>query len=331
MGWPAALWRFYDLTGLRRFSPNEVFLLDLMDPARTRADLNDLVSKEVMLGRQLAINPASHFALTEDKLAFYRHCCEQGLPTPRVLGVWGESDQWPDGEPSANDDRAWRDLCDQIETRDLVLKPVHGVHGEGVMLLQRQADGYVSQAGERLTADDLLSRMRASNYSTWMMQERLRAHPEIAALSGNDNLQTARVVTCVDCEGNAEVVFAWLRIIGGHEAFDNFNFGTSGNYVATLDLSTARVHYALGGSSDGLGVEAVTTHPATGVRMEGFAIPHGRAVFDLARRAAQCFVPLRTIGWDIAITPDGVALIEGNVTWDPLPTFETLPDIRALA
>ena len=41
-------------------------------------------------------------------------------------------------------------------------------------------------------------------------------------------------------------------------------------------------------------------------------------------RAARAFAPLRTIGWDVAITPDGPSLIEGNVTWDPLPTKRDL-------
>jgi hypothetical protein len=37
----------------------------------------------------------------------------------------------------------------------------------------------------------------------------------------------------------------------------------------------------------------------------------------LAERAARTFFPLRTVGWDIALTTDGPALIEGNPFWDP--------------
>ena len=41
-------------------------------------------------------------------------------------------------------------------------------------------------------------------------------------------------------------------------------------------------------------------------------------VEKLAEQAALQFLPLRTIGWDIAITPGGPSILEGNVWWDPL-------------
>jgi hypothetical protein len=64
--------------------------------------------------------------------------------------------------------------------------------------------------------------------------------------------------------------------------------------------------------------------------MPGFTIPNGQQMFEMVQHAAVCFAPLRTIGWDVAITPDGFALVEGNVTWDPLPTREDLAAIAAL-
>lgn len=54
------------------------------------------------------------------------------------------------------------------------------------------------------------------------------------------------------------------------------------------------------------------------------AEPAGRALtpgalweeaFALVRGAAPHFLPLRTLGWDIAITPDGPMIIEANAHW----------------
>ena len=328
--WLATAKRFYDLTGPRRYSPNEVFMLGLMDPALKSSDLDRFISKEGMLARQSAVNPPDHCDLTQDKLVFFQRCVANNLPTPRVLGIWSDRNDSPKQVRVVNDDAAWREMVTNLDASELVIKPIDGVHGESVMLLQKDNDRFLLNSGQSLDADGILAKMQASDYSQWMIQERLYAHPDIATLTGSENLQTARIVTWIDNDGTAHVVFAWLRIIGSSEAFDNFNFGAAGNLVATIDLETAKLRYALGAAADGHGLDEVMLHPSTGKRIPGFAIPNGQRMFEMVKRAALFFAPLRTIGWDVAITPNGFALVEGNETWDPLPTREDLAAIAAL-
>jgi len=40
-------------------------------------------------------------------------------------------------------------------------------------------------------------------------------------------------------------------------------------------------------------------------------------VLDLARSSARAFAPVRTVGWDVAVTPSGPVLVEGNFWYDP--------------
>ena len=47
----------------------------------------------------------------------------------------------------------------------------------------------------------------------------------------------------------------------------------------------------------------------------------------LAKALAVAFMPMRAIGWDIAVTPEGPVCVEGNARWDP-PKFG---DVRALS
>lgn len=324
LGWRTAVERFLELTGPRRFSPDEVFLLGLMNPTIAHGDLDRYISKEAMLARQNAVNPKEHHRLTEDKLVFYRHCREHDLPTPTVFGAWVSSVESPVEVPVANSEQAWVDMCRQLPTDDLVLKPVGGVHGQGVMLLRRDGSRFVTHDEQSLDALGLLREMKASGYRDWIFQERLHAHRKIAQFTGSDNLQTARVVTWVDDSRVPHTLFAWLRVIGGSTAFDNFNFGASGNFAATIDISNGTLAYALGSARNGLGLQEVSVHPSSGQPFAGFEIPYGHEIFELTARAAQAFKPLVTVGWDVAITDSGVALIEGNVTWDPLPTRENL-------
>jgi hypothetical protein len=210
--------------------------------------------------------------------------------------------------------------------REFVLKPVGGAHGRGVLLLRFDGRAFVGSDGSRRSAAELFAYADASEFRAWLFQERLYPHPALVRLSGSPYLQTARVVTWLERDGDVRIPFAWLRIIGGASAFDNFNFGASGNLVATVDVPTGRLVHVLG-PVRGTSIGPVAAHPTTGASFEDFVVPLMPEVRDLATRAAPAFAPLRTIGWDVGLTEQGAYLIEGNAMWDPLPT---LGDFRSI-
>jgi hypothetical protein len=54
-------------------------------------------------------------------------------------------------------------------------------------------------------------------------------------------------------------------------------------------------------------------HPKTGVTIRGFEIPLYKEAVDLCLEAALVEPRVGYVGWDVAITPDGPALVEGNL------------------
>ena len=54
--------------------------------------------------------------------------------------------------------------------------------------------------------------------------------------------------------------------------------------------------------------------------IEGTKLPCWEEICDLAVSVAPHFLPMRSIGWDIALTPEGPKIVEGNARWDP-PMF----------
>jgi hypothetical protein len=62
----------------------------------------------------------------------------------------------------------------------------------------------------------------------------------------------------------------------------------------------------------------LTNHPKTGAPFADFQLPHWQEARKLAEHAAVLFLPLRTIGWDLALTDDGPLLLQGNAEWDPV-------------
>ena len=45
-------------------------------------------------------------------------------------------------------------------------------------------------------------------------------------------------------------------------------------------------------------------------------IPFYRESVDLVLKAHKLFPSFQTVGWDVAVTPDGPLLLEGNHNWD---------------
>lgn len=317
----AALTEYLRLTIGEHYSPTEVINLGLLDPqSPVRPDR--YISSEKLLGLQRQLNPAQYHRWTEDKVTFLAKCRDAALPTPQVFATFSRNTCDARIECSR--------VIDQLAPGYLahptgfVVKPVHGVHGSDVLLLERRGNEMRDSSGSRVTTIDLANHIAESSYDEWMVQERLRPHPALAELSGLPLIQTVRIVTYVTRNGEIEIPFAWLRIVGSPKGVDNFSFGRNGNLVATLDAQTGVIQHVLGGDSAGFGLELVTEHPLSGMKFAGFSIPEFAAACSTAKRAAAAFSPLRTIGWDVAITDQGISLIEGNVTWDPLPTCSDL-------
>jgi len=319
--------RFFRLMLRELFSPDEILMLGLLDPKKTRHDLTRFVSKEKMLRLQIKLNPSTRVYLTEDKFAFYSHCCTHNLATPRVYAIFPGRDSMREGVLHIREHSEWLNFCRGLTDPQIVLKPVGGTHGEGVLILEKVHTGFRDVRGNVYNASDLLSFMQGTSYKEWLVQERLQCHSALRDLSNVTSLQTARVVTYVNNNEEASVIAAWLRIIGESSSTDNFNFGESGNLVGSVDLETGRIETAVGMGSDKLGIVDIEKHPVTGVRLLEFQIPDWDRVLELVKRAALCFRPLRTIGWDVAITDRRPSLIEGNVNWDPLPGHHALKDI----
>ena len=70
----------------------------------------------------------------------------------------------------------------------------------------------------------------------------------------------------------------------------------------------------------------LSEHPVTHIPFRGYRLPYWDRVTDLVRRAAAAIPELPYIGWDVAFTPDGPIIVEGNAnpaidaqcgSWEP--------------
>lgn len=192
-------------------------------------------------------------------------------------------------------------------------KPVGGQGGAGAFLLDAGA-GRLVVDGQRVGPDDLRARVG----TRYVVQERVEQHPDMAALHPS-SVNTLRLTTA-HVDGRAHLFSAVVRVGTGGSIVDNWS---SGGLLLYADPASGRLGgralYKLGMAPGGSGV-AVRSHPDTGVEFDGYSVPMFEEAVDLVVRFHDDLGPLVMVAWDVAVTPTGPTVVEGN----------THPDGRAM-
>jgi hypothetical protein len=96
--------------------------------------------------------------------------------------------------------------------------------------------------------------------------------------------------------------------MGDNHVVDNLH---AGGIAAGIDLETGIL-----GPASNLGMEAelgwLARHPGSGAPICGVRLPHWDEFAAFVINAHRAFADRVLIGWDIAITPDGLVVVEAN-------------------
>ncbi len=283
-----------------RSSFDSYYRYRLYDPARL-ADAPAFVELEEM--RALRTWLYSRLPLNRDDLAdkrrFHDRAVAAGLPTPPVLAsvAGGQILSAPSRLPN----------------EDLFTKEAHGMCGRGASYWVWRRDGtYASSSGREVTQGALLEHLAAQSLEApFIVQRRLVNHPSVAVWSGA-GLCTVRVMTTHPPDRPPSLLRACLRMPRGRAAADNF---AQGGVAASVDLATGALGPAVQKPLS-FASTSLHRHPTTGAAITGAVLPCYADVFALALRAHRAFSEFPSVGWDIAITPDGPMLVEGNYDWN---------------
>lgn len=173
----------------------------------------------------------------------------------------------------------------------VIIKPFDEMEGHGIYKLELSKVTDLEK-----TAADLANQKV-------MIEEILAQHPDM--VFGNTSVNTIRVHTVLDREGRGHVVSCVLRAGVGDTVMDNY---LSGGVIYPVDVDSGIVT-GKGKSHSGM---VHITHPQTDIVMLGYKIPNWNILLRDIKKAAERLPNLRIVGWDVAITNDGIALIEGN-------------------
>jgi len=136
-----------------------------------------------------------------------------------------------------------------------------------------------------------------------VLEHVLPQHPDMERLHPG-SVNTMRILT--DVVGD-EVHIAYISVKMGRGDSYCDNSG-QGGVLCRVDPETGRI--VSDASDDYFAV--YDRHPDTGIVFKGYQLPMVAEAVALAKKAAMVVPEVRHVGWDMGITPDGPAIIEGN-------------------
>ncbi len=192
--------------------------------------------------------------------------------------------------------------------RDLFVKPRKNKGAKGTGLYRHLGgENYQAPDGTTLLRDRLLEQVAAASAErSLILQPRLVNHPDLRDLAGQ-SLLAVRIITCLDAEGQPAVTHAMLRILGMLEP----DWPTNVELAAAIDLATGRLAEMTGDKKE-TACAWFDRHPVTGAQVAGRIVPFWDAIKALAMHAHGTCHDRFIIGWDIACTPEGPVILEGN-------------------
>jgi hypothetical protein len=234
-----------------------------------------------------------------DKKEFAHHCTAHGVSTPPVLLSAANGIVTCHAESAALD-------------RDLFVKLQWSRGARKTVTLRRVSSFlYRDPAGRyrtlRQVMQDLAKRSRAAGL---IVQPRIRNHPLLSDVA-DQSLAVVRVITCLDQQDQPVVTHGMLRVLGKLEP----DWPTEAEFGAPIDLATGRMGL-MAGDKRPLVFERYDRHPMTGADIAGCTLPHWPAIMASALEAHRAYPERVVVGWDIALSPDGVVVLEGNTRLD---------------
>lgn len=187
------------------------------------------------------------------------------------------------------------------ETDHIIIKPrEHTWGGAGIFII-----AWNELTDSNFNIGSIFMEIKSSGY---LFQNCVLQHPELDKINPN-SVNTIRVDTFTNEAGITKILCMRLRTSAGTSFLDNIS---NGGLFIGIDENTGLLHKEGFTDFNKFSGESFTKHPLTKTVFKGFAIPYFEQVKKLATDAANLLPRAKVLAWDIAVTPDGPVILEGN-------------------
>lgn len=229
-----------------------------------------------------------------DKELWEKFCHAMPVVAPPFLGTV---------EPTGPYREQIRAILTSNETNRIIIKPVKGHAGQGIILALREDGEIVILTGSgKIYLDDLTL---ATKCIIQKVVEQDSSVSEIYPCAVN----TVRIITLLTADQDVILIGAKMRFGNNKSFIDN---SSAGGINVGIDKRNGILN-EFGYDKHG---NRYRSHPATGVDFAGYNLPRWGEIVDLAKIVQRECSFYKLVGTDIAVTPDGPVLIEANANPD---------------
>ena len=156
-------------------------------------------------------------------------------------------------------------------------------------------------------------KLKEAIHSVWgdaVVQSALKQHSTLSSINSS-SVNTIRVLSFLDKEGNVRIISAILRIGVGGSKVDN---ASSGGITCGITDDGKLKKYAFSAKGD-----KFDCHPDSGISFEGIEIPQFTEIRRIVERTHLRFSHFRLLSWDFAVSENNEpVLIEVNLHYGEL-------------
>jgi hypothetical protein len=253
-------------------------------------------------------------SILDNKFFFYKYFDKTLVRIPKTLAYnFGNHFYIDDQKRTVNRADDFYALLDRLITNrggeSIIIKPMLGSFGDNIYKIKSQDLVDNGSAGKNILFEKICS-------GNQIFQETVMQHRDINKIYA-ESLNTVRMDTFIDHNGEAEVISAMMRFGRDGRHTDN---GSAGGIMVGIDLENGWLR-TNGMTLLKLGGNVFTHHPNSGIQFGKFNIPFLNDVKTMAMQAALLLKD-RLVGWDIGISENGPVLLEGNSFYH-IPSMQT--------
>lgn len=290
--------------GRQKLTTKDYFHFGLHLAKFTNADRAQFIGNAASAVLNSAISDREIVAIWRDKVATAVALEAAGLPTPpiravfQVTGTSGPYHHLPSVEA----------LSDYLSTGARLPffgKPIDESEGRGAISIVARdgADRVVLGDGRVVEVARLVQEIADAYPHGYLFQDKLRQHPDVAALAGP--VMCSLRILSVWVGGKFTPLYARMRLPAPGAMLD-----ITCTSSAAIDLADGRILRTQDGRR--LGGHSLDHSLVTGAALIGAQLPDWRQVMALSEAAHALYPTQGVLGIDIALTADGPTIVELN-------------------